>query len=63
MSIIDTGSPCDERIENFDDETMGVCGAMIKQHDEMTETEAIKKNYRDGRVPIVNDQTNERGYM
>ena len=41
---------------------MGVCGAMIKRYEEMTETEAIKRKYIDGRVQLINDETNTDAY-
>jgi len=56
-------SPCDDYIEKFEVETMGICGAMIKRYGEMTEEEARTNKYRDGRVPFVNYETNENGYM
>jgi hypothetical protein len=59
---IDSCSPCDNQIEKFEVETIGVCGAMIKHYDEMTTTDAFKHQYRDGRVPFVNYETNEKGY-
>ncbi|CAF1135500.1 unnamed protein product [Adineta ricciae] len=55
--------PCDDHIENFEVETMGVCGAMIKRYDEMSETEATERKYRDGRVPFVDSETDEKEYI
>ncbi|CAF5028058.1 unnamed protein product, partial [Rotaria sp. Silwood1] len=55
--------PFDDHIEKFEAETMGICTAMIKRYDEMTEVEALKNKYKDGRVPFVNYETNENGYM
>ena len=54
---------CDDHIEKFVAETVGICGAMIKGYDDMTETDALKRKYRDGRVPFVNYETNEKGYV
>ncbi|UJR12328.1 hypothetical protein I4U23_016505 [Adineta vaga] len=53
--------PCDDCIENFEAETTGVCGAMIERYDEMIETKAIERKYRDGRVPFVDNETDEKG--
>lgn len=35
---------------------------IIKQYEEITETEALRKKYRDGRVPIYNCDTNKNEY-
>ena len=61
--IIHSHSPCDDHIEKFETESMGICQALIKRYEEMTEEEAHIKKYRDGRVPFLNYETHENGYM
>ncbi|CAF4320711.1 unnamed protein product, partial [Rotaria sordida] len=36
---------------------------MMKELDEQTETEALQKKYRNGRVPIINYETNKNEYL
>lgn len=36
---------------------------MIKQRDEITESEAREKNYKEGRIPLIKCQTNRNEYM
>ncbi|CAF1118318.1 unnamed protein product [Rotaria sordida] len=55
--------PSDNCIEKFEAEDTGVCEAMMKELDEITETEALQKKYRNGRVPIINYETNRNEYL
>jgi hypothetical protein len=36
---------------------------MMKRLDEMTEADALKNKYREGRVPSVNRKTNNKEYV
>lgn len=36
---------------------------MMKKHHEIVEAEALKNKYKDGRVAIINCQTNKAEYM
>jgi hypothetical protein len=53
----------DTYIEKFEAETVEICGAMIKRHDEITKVEALERKYRDGKVPMINYKTNKNEYM
>jgi hypothetical protein len=56
-------SSSDTKIEIFEAEYPGVCEAMMKRHDEMTEADALKNKYRRGRVPFANHETNKNEYV
>jgi hypothetical protein len=56
-------SPCDDHTDTFEVETARVCGAMIKRRDELTEEEPHKQKYRDGKVPLINYETNKNEYL
>jgi hypothetical protein len=53
----------DTSIEKFEAETVEICGAMIKRHDEITKVEALERKYRDGKMPMINYKTNKNEYM
>ncbi|CAF3159980.1 unnamed protein product [Rotaria socialis] len=54
---------CDVYIENFEEEVISVCQAMMKGQHEMTEADALKNKYKYGSVPMINCETNESGYI
>ncbi len=56
-------SPYDDHFEKFEIETVGICGAMIKRSDEITEMEARKGKYRNGRASFINCETNKNEYV
>lgn len=55
-------SSSDTNIEKFEGEYPGVCAA-IRGHDEMTEAEALEKQYVKARVEITNPRTNKSENM
>ena len=47
----------------FEIETTGYCRAMMKRRGEITEEEASKKKYKDGRIQVVNYEANTTEYV
>jgi len=56
-------SSSDIKIEKFEDEYNGTCPVMIKRRDEMTEADALKNKYTNGRVAFFNDKKNKNEYV
>ena len=54
---------CDDYMEKFEAETVGVCASMIKRCDEITKEEALERRYNNGRVSFINSETNKGEYV